>query len=86
MATNKSFKGKPSEALKGGKSGGMHKFEGAGPQKPGVSGVSKSSTKGKFAEGGPSGKMHKFKGVGSQKPGVSSVESGGGKKGSYAKS
>lgn len=50
-------------AVKGGKSGGMHNFEGVGEQKPGVSGVSKGSTSGKFAKGGPSGKMAKFKGV-----------------------
>ena len=42
----------------------MHKFGGAGAQKPGVSATTSTSGKGApFAEGGPSGKMHKFEGV-----------------------
>ena len=71
------------QAVKGGPKGGMHNFEGLGTQKPGVSGVSKSNTGGKFAAGGPSGKMQKFTGVAPQKPGGSAVTNTGGK--SYAK-
>jgi hypothetical protein len=74
MATTKKSTSKPAGAfaVKGGKKGGMHNFEGVGGQKPGVSAVSKSSTSGKFAKGGPSGKMHGFAGVKAQKSGRSS--------------
>ena len=65
MATTKKSSSKSAGKFKvsGGKSSGMHNFEGVGAQKPGVSGVSKSGTSGKFPKGGPSGKMHKFEGV-----------------------
>lgn len=59
------------QKVSGGKSGGMHNFEGVGAQKPGVSGVSKSSTSGKFAKGGKSGGMHGFDPVKPQKSGRS---------------
>ena len=72
MANNKGFKTLKSEKVTGGKSGGMHNFEGVGTQKPGGSAVNKGKTSGKFAEGGPSGKMQKFQGVKAQKPGRSS--------------
>lgn len=73
MATTKTSSQKPAGkfAVKGGKKGGMHNFEGVGTQKPGVSNVSKGDTGGKFAKGGPSGKMHGFKGVAAQKSGRS---------------
>lgn len=48
------------QKIQAGPSGKMHKFEGVGSQKPGVSSVTKGSTGGKFAKGGPSGKMAGF--------------------------
>ena len=56
-AKSKTSTNKPAGKFKvsGGKSSGMHNFEGVGTQKPGVSEVSKSNTSGKFAKGGGSG-------------------------------
>lgn len=65
------------QKVSGGPKGGMHSFEGVGPQKAGGTAVSKGSTSGKFAKGGPSGKMQKFKGVGAQTPGQTAVKSKG---------
>jgi hypothetical protein len=82
---SKNFQSKSAgpQAVKGGPSGGMHKFKGVGPQAPGGSAVAAGDTGGKFAKAGPSGKMQKFTPVKPQKPGVSSVTNSGG--GSYAK-
>lgn len=71
----KSFKSKPAgaQAIKGGGSGKMAKFTGAGPQKPDSTAQAKTSGKGApFPQGGPSGKMHSFKGTAPQKSGRSS--------------
>lgn len=65
--------------VSGGKKGGMHTFEGVGPQKPGGTAVNKSGTSGKFAKGGPSGKMHKFTGVSAQVPGQTAGAARGGR-------
>ena len=63
MAPTKKSSSKPAGKFKiqPGGSGKMHKFSGAGPQKPGVSATTKHSGKGaEFPAGGPSGKMQKF--------------------------
>ena len=57
------------QKIQAGGSGKMHKFSGAGAQKPGVSATTKHSGKGaQFPEGGPSGKMQKFAPVKAVKP------------------
>lgn len=85
MAKNKSTtqKSPAAQKIQAGGKGKMHNFEGLGTQKPGVSGVSKSNTGGKFAKGGPSGKMAGFVPVKPQKPDRTAVTNTGGK--SYAK-
>jgi hypothetical protein len=69
-ATSKSPSG---QKLTPGGSGKMHKFSGAGAQKPGVTATTKHSGKGAaFPEGGPSGKMAKFTKVKAVKGGTGS--------------
>lgn len=87
MVTTKKSSSKPAgkQKIQAGGSGKMHKFAGAGPQKPGVSGTTEHKGKGApFAKGGPSGKMTGNMKVGQQKPGVSSVTNSQSKT-SYAK-
>ena len=73
VQSKKSTSKSPSaQKIDAGPSGKMHKFGGAGAQKPGVSATSSSGGKGApFPKGGPSGKMHKFQGVKAQKSGRS---------------
>ena len=71
MAKNKTTTSKPAGAQKiqAGPAGKMHKFSGVGPQKSGVSAVTKHAGKGApFPKGGPSGKMQKFTPVKAVKP------------------
>lgn len=71
MAPSKKSSSKPAgkQKIDAGPSGKMHKFSGAGAQKPGVSATTKHSGKGAaFPQGGPSGKMQKFTGVKAVKP------------------
>jgi hypothetical protein len=75
MAPTKKSSSKPAgkQAIKGGPSGGMHKFSGAAQQKPGISSNTNPTGKGgAFAKGGPSGKMHGFSPVKAQKSGRTS--------------
>jgi hypothetical protein len=75
MAPTKKSSSKPAGKFKiqPGGSGKMHKFSGAGAQKPGVSATTSSGGKGgQFPQGGPSGKMAKFTAVKPQKSGRSS--------------
>lgn len=89
---NDSMKGKTSSkkpagkmAVQPGPSGKMHKFSGAGTQKPGGTAQAQHAGKGEsFPSGGPSGKMQKFTPIKPQKPGKTSQSNSGG--GGYAKS
>lgn len=63
MAPTKKSKSLPAgkQKIQAGPSGKMHKFSGAGAQKPGVTATTKHGGKGaSFPSGGPSGKMQRF--------------------------